>query len=90
MKLPTNYITDAHVVDLPALHKVVECSECLLQWSAIIPAVCLGGERKGKREGRKRERERRGERGKEEREKGEKEGKRRERRKERGKDHIVG
>ena len=77
MKLPTNYITDAHIVDLPALHKVVECPECLLQWSAIIPAVCLGGERKGKREGR--ERERRGEREKEEREKGEKEGKRRER-----------
>lgn len=76
-------------MDLPALHKVVECSECLLQWSAIIPAVCLGGERKGKREGR--ERERRGEREKEEREK-RREGRKRkrERRKERGKDHIVG
>ena len=56
LKLPTNHITDAHVVDLPTLHKVVECSERLLQWSAIIPAVCLGGERKGEREGRKRQR----------------------------------
>ena len=76
LKLPTNHITDAHVVDLPTLHKVVECSERLLQWSAIIPAVCLGGERKGEREGRKRQRgkkktereEKDRERGKEERE----------------------
>lgn len=57
LELPASDVAHANVVDLAAADEVVQSPQCLLQWSAIVPAVDLWG-RRGRDEGGERGMER--------------------------------